>query len=101
MIFPHRTIGLVWLLLFSLAAHCAVYQGRVTDEKGEPIAYATVYPEIAPEWGTATNNDGFFSFEANLTRDMRVIVSYIGYEKESIIADWLLINGEKCKRVST
>ena len=97
--FPHRTIGLVWLLLFSLAAHSAVYQGRVTDERGEPIAYATVYPEIAPEWGTATNNDGFFSFEANLTRDMRVIVSYIGYEKVSVNGEWLMVNGDSLKTI--
>ena len=55
MTIPHRTIVIGWLLLFSLAARGAVYQGRVTDEKGEPIAYATVYPEIAPEWGTATS----------------------------------------------
>ena len=95
MTFPHRTIGLVWLLLFSLAAHCAVYQGRVTDEKGEPIAYATVYPEIAPEWGTATNNDGFFSFEANLTRDMRIIVSYIGYEKQTVKCEELRAKSEE------
>ena len=67
-------------ILFILA-FIATYAGRVTDEKGEPIAYATVYPEIMPEVGTATNNDGYFSFEANLMPDMRIIFSYIGYEK--------------------
>ena len=67
-------------------AFAATYAGRVVDEQGAPIPYATVYPEIAPEWGTATNNDGFFSFEANLTPDMRIIVSYIGYEKLTIKA---------------
>lgn len=95
MTIPHRTIVIGCLLLFSLAARGAVYQGRVTDEKGEPIAYATVYPEIAPEWGTATNNDGYFSFEANLTRDMRIIVSYIGYEKARVNGEWLMVNGEE------
>ena len=64
------------------------------DQNGEPIPYATVYPEIAPEWGTATNNDGFFRFEANLTKDSRIIVSYIGYEKKSVLAEQLLHNGE-------
>lgn len=70
----------------SEGAFAATYAGRVVDEKGVPVPYATVYPEIAPEWGTATNNDGFFSFEANLTPDMRIIVSYIGYEKKTILA---------------
>ena len=65
----------------------ATFSGRVVDEKGAPIAYATVYPEIAPEWGTATNNDGFFSFEANLMPDMKTIISFIGYEKLTIRAN--------------
>ena len=71
------------------------FAGRVMDQKGEPIPYATVYPEIAPEWGTATNNDGYFSFEANLMPDMRIIFSYIGYEKKVLAArDLTLDNGE-------
>ncbi len=69
-----------------LNSFAATYAGRVLDEKGMPVAYATVYPEIAPEWGTATNNDGYFSFEANLTPDMRIIVSFIGYEKKTVLA---------------
>ena len=68
-------------------ALATTYVGRVVDQKGEPIPYATVYPEIAPEWGTATNNDGYFSFEANLTRDSRVIISYIGYQKKTVLAE--------------
>ena len=75
-------------LLFILALVTA-YVGRVVDDKGAPIPYATVYPEIAPEWGTATNNDGFFQFEANLTKDSRIIVSYIGYEKAVVPASEL------------
>jgi|GEM_PF-586036 len=70
-----------------LNSFSATYSGRVVDEKGAPIAYATVYPEIAPEWGTATNNDGFFSFEANLVPDMKIIISFIGYEKLTIRAN--------------
>ena len=72
-------------LLLILSA-LMTFAGRVTDEAGAPIAYATVYPEIAPEWGTATNNDGYFSFEANLTPEMKIIVSFIGYEKASLQA---------------
>ena len=75
-------------LLFILAV-VATFTGRVVDEKGAPIPYATVYPEIAPEWGTATNNDGYFSFEANLTKDSKIIFSYIGYEKKVLSAGTL------------
>ena len=64
------------------------------DQKGEPIAYATVYPEIAPEWGTATNNDGSFSFEANLTKDSRIIISYIGFQKATVSAEQLAVSDD-------
>ena len=70
--------------LLLILALVSTFAGRVLDQQGEPIPYATVYPEIAPEWGTATNNDGYFSFEANLTKDSRIIVSYIGYEKVTV-----------------
>ena len=65
------------------------------DEQGAPIAYATVYPEIAPEWGTATNGDGYFSFEANLTPEMKIIVSFIGYEKASVTAEQLMTHSQE------
>ena len=80
-------------LVFILAL-VSTFIGRVVDQNGEPVPYATVYPEIAPEWGTATNNDGFFRFEANLTKDSRIIVSCIGYEKKTVLAEQLLLNGE-------
>jgi hypothetical protein len=76
-------------LLFILAFF-ATFTGRVVDQNGQPVSYATVYPEIAPEWGTATNNEGYFAFEANLTRDTRVIVSFIGYEKKTVLAEQLI-----------
>ena len=75
-------------LVFILAL-VSTFIGRVVDQYGEPVPYATVYPEIAPEWGTATNNDGFFRFEANLTKDSRIIVSCIGYEKKTVLAESL------------
>ena len=62
----------------------SIFAGRVVDEQGAPVIYATVYPEIAPEWGTATNSEGYFSFEANLTPDMNIIFSCIGYEKKVV-----------------
>lgn len=77
-------------ILFCILTVISVFTGRVIDQNGQGVAYATVYPEIAPEWGTATNNDGLFSFEANLTRDSRVIVSCIGYEKKTVMAEQLL-----------
>ena len=82
-----------WLL--ALSTFAGTYAGRVVDQNGQPIAYATVYPEIAPEWGTATNNDGYFEFEANLLPEMKVVVSFIGYEKAVVNSRELKVESSK------
>lgn len=69
------------------------------DEKGQPISYATVYPEVAPELGTATNNDGIFRFEANLPASSPVVVSFIGFEKVEVTGDRLRVNGDAALQV--
>ena len=90
-----RLFIILSLFIFHFSVCCATtYTGRVVDEQGAPIAYATVYPEIAPEWGTATNSDGYFSFEANLTPEMKIIVSFIGYEKTIVTSEELIANSE-------
>ena len=91
-----RLLIIFSLFTFHFSLCCATtYAGRVVDEQGSPIAYATVYPEIAPEWGTATNADGYFAFDANLTPDMKIIVSFIGYEKASVAAEQLIANSQE------
>ena len=83
------------LLLFCgvLNAFSITYEGRVVDTHGRAIPYATVYPETQPELGTATNNDGHFSFNAILTDESTIIISFIGYEKKSVKAR-LLTNSD-------
>ncbi len=84
---------LLFLLCSILSAFATTYEGRVVDTNGNAIAYATVYPEVQPELGTATNNDGHFSFNAILTDESSVIISFIGYEKKSVKAR-LLTNSD-------
>lgn len=87
------------VLLCALELNAAVYTGQVVDEKGQPISYATVYPEVAPELGTATNNDGIFRFEANLPASSPVVVSFIGFEKVEITGDRLRVKGDTALQV--
>ena len=94
-----RFESLVIVLLCALGVHAAVYTGKVVDEKGQPISYATVYPEVAPELGTATNNDGIFRFEANLPASSPVVVSFIGFEKVEVTGDMLRIKGDASLQV--
>ena len=94
-----RFESLVIVLLCALGVHAAVYTGKVVDEKGQPISYATVYPEVAPELGTATNNDGIFRFEANLPASSPVVVSFIGFEKVEVTGDRLRVKGDTALQV--
>lgn len=90
-----RFESLVIVLLCALGVHAAVYTGKVVDEKGQPISYATVYPEVAPELGTATNNDGIFRFEANLPASSPVVVSFIGFEKQAVESRKLKVESQE------
>ena len=87
------------ILLCALELNAAVYTGQVVDEKGQPISYATVYPEVAPELGTATNNDGIFRFEANLPASSPVVVSFIGFEKVEVPGGRLRVKGDAALQV--
>lgn len=84
---------LLFLLCGILGTFATTYEGRVVDTHGRAIPYATVYPETQPELGTATNNDGHFSFNAILTDESTIIISFIGYEKKSVKAR-LLTNSD-------
>ena len=68
----------------TLVSWAATYNGRVVDQNGQPVAYATVYPEQQPEAGTATNTDGRFTFHTDMPDNFHVIISFIGYEKMSL-----------------
>ncbi len=67
-----------------LSAYAAIYTGRVVDEKGQGIGYATVYPEADPVAGAATNNDGTFTINTDLPESSTLIISFIGYEKQTL-----------------
>ena len=67
-----------------LGGYAADYRGRVVDNRGQGIGYATVYPVAEPIAGTATNNDGYFSFSADLPASSDVVVSFIGYAKQVV-----------------
>ena len=82
-----RSLAILLLLPLSLSA--TLYRGQVVDAEGKGVGYATVYPEQQPELGTATNDAGFFRFEANLTVGSPVIVSFIGYEKLTVSSEQL------------
>ena len=96
-----KSILILLLAVWAVSSYATVYRGRVVDDKGRPVSYATVYPEIVPEVGTATNNDGYFSFEsATLPPKSKIIVSFIGYEKQVVTAAQLSEENEELTTVT-
>ncbi len=77
-------IYISFLSLLSVAVSARDYMGKVLTADGDPVGYATVYPVDDPVAGTATNDAGEFRFSSNLPLDSKVIVSFLGYEKQEL-----------------
>lgn len=74
-------ILLIGMILAGTNPATATVSGRIVDTSGMPISYATIYPESDPVVGTASNADGYFSFETTLPASSVIVISFIGYEK--------------------
>ena len=80
-------------LLWSLLASCLFFgtalaqnptvNGRVTDEKGDPISGASVQVK-GTKTGTTSNNDGTFTLKA--ANGASLVVSAVGYEVKTVAA---------------
>lgn len=83
---------IVALTLFLICAVQAMAQsfdltGTVTDEKGEPLVGASIVVKDRPGMGVVTDIDGNFKVK-NGEVNMRLIVSYIGFDTQTIrVAD--------------
>jgi len=72
---------IILLLSFACSAMATDYSGRVVDQNGLPVAFATVYMQDNPVCGTATGNQGQFTLSSDADPSSLVVVSFIGYEK--------------------
>lgn len=80
-----RLTYIITLLCICLPAIATDYFGRVVDEHGAPVSYATVYMADDPVVGTATGSNGLFRLQTDLPIFSELIVSFIGYEKQTLL----------------
>lgn len=75
----------VWLLTFSLLASAQNKQitGNVSDEKGSPIAGASVVAK-GSRTGTTTGLDGNFTLSVS-SSVKKIVISYVGYTSQDVI----------------
>ncbi len=82
-----RTLITTLLVLLSLSLSAqSVISGTVTSNKGIPIEGANVYLEGTYD-GTTTDKDGKFNFTTSETGSQTLVVSYISYEKFTMMGD--------------
>lgn len=69
-------------LMFSLAALAqnVKINGKVTNEKGEPLASANIFIEGSID-GAISEEDGSFAFETSTSGQVKLVVTAIGYKK--------------------
>ena len=73
------------LIAGCLFAQQVTISGSVIDAKtGDPLAYANVSIE-GKDVGAATDEDGYFSFAMDLTAEATLVVSYMGYKKQTLV----------------
>ena len=75
----------VWLVLpFILTSPCltgAELEGRITNEKGEPLSYASVYVK-GTTTGTTTNEQGDYSLTLK-PGTYTIVFQYMGYQQKT------------------
>lgn len=79
----HIIILIAALLATSTQAFAQAITGRVIDEQGQPIAFATVVARSITDSsiieGTITNDDGSFELKDRTTPPILLSVSFVGY----------------------
>lgn len=66
-------------VVFKASAQQFVLSGKITDDKGAPISFVSVYIRNST-YGTTTNEDGVYKFNLN-AGDYDVVYRYVGYKE--------------------
>lgn len=77
--YKYISVILFLVLCFPLVAHASVIKGKVTDAKGEPLPFATVYIQGTTN-GTTTNADAQYQLML-AAGTYKVLCQYMGYKQ--------------------
>jgi len=76
--YPLRLLVVFLLLLTAVPVRAALLKGRITDEQGQPLPFATLYLKNSTT-GTATNEQGYYQLTL-APGTYEVIFQYVGYK---------------------
>jgi hypothetical protein len=78
-----RCLGILFFLLCKTTIiYAGIVKGRVTDEKGEALPFASIYLKGTSK-GTTTNAEGYFNYELQ-PGNYTLVCRYIGYHNKEI-----------------
>src|SRR5665213_3114962 len=72
----------VWMFLITITAQSQLLQGKVINEKSEPVVKANIHLLNTNE-GTITDADGNYSLQNVSTGKYTIVVSAIGYADQN------------------
>lgn len=75
-----QLLSVLFLLLFPAILHAATLKGRITDEKGEGLPFASIYVKGTTK-GTTSNVDGYYALELP-AGSTQLVCQYVGYQKQ-------------------
>ena len=67
-----------------LSSYGITLSGKVTNEKGQPLQYVSVYLKNQPTYGTITDVSGNYSLEVEISNRDILLFSLVGYEQKQI-----------------
>lgn len=71
---------LLLILLSPIGLFAALLKGRITDEKGEALSFASIYIKGTTK-GTTANNEGYYKLDVT-PGSFTFIVQYVGYQRQ-------------------
>ena len=84
----NKHVAIILFFLFfsvcSSSAQVGTITGYVTNEDGDPVEYVNLAMK-GTTIGTTTNNRGYFSLEVPANKEVVILFSFIGYERDSLV----------------
>ena len=77
--FIRHAVIIFFLCISTFTSKAEIVSGLVTDQKGEPLAYATLYVQETTK-GTTTNLEGRYSIDLS-PGTYELVFQYVGYKK--------------------
>lgn len=91
-----KILTFIFLIVSSLSSQAATLKGSIKDEKGEALAFASIYIKGTSK-GTTSNLDGNYSFEVPIGKHT-MICQYVGYKKQEFEIE--IKEGENKKNIT-